>query len=483
MVGISTKFIKSSLLYTISGALPMASAVLLLPFYMANLTTAQFGALSIYLALSLLVQLLVVYSYDTSLYVHYHEYKHDKRKLSVFVSSAFVLMLLIGMASFILFSTLGYFFFDVFFNGMGNSFFPNGLLAISGGILQALFKVYSNLLQSREKQETYFWSSLLLFSAIVVFTIAGLSYFPHSLFGPLGGRAMALAVAAAWVLARVVKEFGIHFSVRALGESFSFNVYSFIYQLQQWVINYFDRLIMLLYIPLSDVGVYDFAIKCLIGIELLMNGLHSSFLPKVVKILMPQESKGTTQEINRYYNGFIAVVMLVVATSIFVLPPAIEWISNYLQKPDYKDSMEWIPYLAVVYLVRSVRLFFGLPYSVLKYTKPLPPIYLLVALLKIGGVFLFASWLGLMGVIISSYISLLVETALLYLNSRHRFAFSFNFNKILIAPFSLFALVIAVELFMPTSFWLLHAGYCLVCGAVLLFVYRSDLKSIKVFSN
>src|SRR5690349_14938767 len=74
----------------------MASAILLVPFYMLNLSTSDFGAISIYLAFSLLVQLVVTYSFDTSLYVHYHEFKNDKPKLSAFISSAFVFMLLIG---------------------------------------------------------------------------------------------------------------------------------------------------------------------------------------------------------------------------------------------------------------------------------------------------------------------------------------------------------------------------------------------------
>lgn len=482
MVRISTKFIKSSLLYTVAGSLPMASAMLLVPFYMTSLTTAQFGALSIYLVLSLLVQLLVTYSYDTSLYVHYHEYKHDHHKLSQFVSSAFILMLMIAGASLLLLSALGQLFSNFFFHKADNRFFPNGIWAIVGGALQAIFKVHSNLLQSREKQETYFWSNLFLFGGIVGFSIIGLKAFPHSLLGPLAGRAIALALAASWALIRIKNEFGIHFNIKALSESFAFNFYSFVYQIQQWVINYFDRVIMLLYIPLADVGIYDFSIKCLIGIELFMNGLHSSFLPKVARVLVPQEVKGTTPEVNRYYNGYIASMMVVVSLSIIALPILIDVVADYLQRPAYKQSVEWIPYLAVLYLVRSIRLFFGLPYSILKYTKPLPFIYLIVACCKIGGVFLLAHRWGLMGVVLSSYVSVFVEVILLYASSKDRFQFNFNSNKILIAPLSLFLIVVVLETVMSTRISLLHGGYFLVCVCALFFIYKRDLKSIKVFS-
>ena len=62
--------------------------------------------------------------------------------------------------------------------------------------------------------------------------------------------------------------------------------------MQQWIINQFDRILMLFFLSLANVGVYDFAIKCLIPIELLMNSLHNSFYPKVVGSLMSQTSQG-----------------------------------------------------------------------------------------------------------------------------------------------------------------------------------------------
>ena len=83
----------------------MASALILLPFYIQYLSTEVYGALQIYLAFSLLVQILVTFSFDTSVYIHYHEFKNDPKKLSVFISSAFVFMLLIG-------AVISVFFFD-----------------------------------------------------------------------------------------------------------------------------------------------------------------------------------------------------------------------------------------------------------------------------------------------------------------------------------------------------------------------------------
>ncbi|PGH39641.1 MAG: hypothetical protein CRN43_07835, partial [Candidatus Nephrothrix sp. EaCA] len=75
------RFLKNSFLYTLSGALPMASAFLLLPFYLKHLTPSVYGEFSICLACSVFVQTIVVYSFDSSVYIHYHEFKNQPDKL------------------------------------------------------------------------------------------------------------------------------------------------------------------------------------------------------------------------------------------------------------------------------------------------------------------------------------------------------------------------------------------------------------------
>lgn len=460
----------------------MASAVLLLPFYIVNLSTADFGALSIFLAFSLLMQLIVTYSFDSSLYIHYHEFKNDKAKLSAFVSSAFVLMLLIGLGLSLIILPTGGIILSAIFSNKNFDFFPNGWLALGGGILQALFKVHSNLLQSREKPETFFWANLLLFAGIGGFTIAGLHFFPHSLIGPLGGRLLALGFGSLWVLARIFGEFGIHFDTKLLGSSFSFNFYSFIYQLQQWGINYFDRMLMVFYMPLASVGLYDFAIKCLVGVELFMNGLHSAVVPKVVKLLTAQETKGTTPEINRYYHGFVAVILLVVCASIWLVPVGIDLVSSYLKHPEYIRSTDILPYIAVLFIARSIRLFFGLPYLILKYTKPLPVIYAVVSAVKIGGMVLLVKSLGVEGVVASTAASIIVEIFLLYYLAKDRFVFRFNVFKLLIAPAIILVGVVFSELTIHGYDNLRHFMYCVSCVLILLIAYRYELKNMKLFN-
>lgn len=471
---ISKNFIRSSFIYTVAGALPMASAILLLPFYIAYLPTQVYGALSLYLAFSIFIQIVVAYSFDSSIYIHYHDYKNDVKKLSSFISSAFIFMIFIGAGVGLLFVLIGDLVFDWVFDDEKISFYPFGLMAVATGIFQALFKVYCNILQSSEKPLLFLRSNILSFVFIAGLTIGGLYLFPSTLIGPIAGRMLAGFVVVCWTLYRVFSQFGSRFDYGLLKSTFGFNHYAFIYQIQLWVINYFDRFLMLFFLPLAAIGIYDFALKCLVVIEFIMSGLHNSFSPKVVSAITGQSVKGSTPEINRYYHGLTALVMLMMSSGILVLPFIVDSIDK---NRGYGDAVQYFPYIAILYVLKSMRLFFAVPYGILKYTKPLPVIYFLISVIKIGLMLLLIRKFEIYGVVASTLISAALEILLLRFVLRERFNFQFNIFKIVIAPLMLLTVVLFLEPLLGKDFaWELHLFYLVVTVGFLLWVYRNELK-------
>jgi len=461
--------------------LPMASAIILLPLYLHNLTTEAYGALAVYLVFTLFVQIVVTFSFDTSVYIHFHEFKSDKTKLSVFISSAFVFMLLLGVAITGLLAATGGILFNVVLPERNISFYPYGFASVVSGVFQAIFKVHSTLLQSREKPETFFWSNVLSFSLVAIFIIVGFELFPNSLAGPVIGRLLGSIIPAGWALFRVFREFGFHWDFSWLRSSFSFNAYTFIYQLQGWVINQFDRILMLFFLTLSDVGIYDFALKCLIPIELLMNGLHSSFYPRVVSTVMAQSVKESSKELNRYYYGLTAVVMLLICGSILFLPWAVK---IFVFKTEYHRAIQYFPYLAVIYFFRTMRLFFSVPYGILKYSKPLPVIYLIVSVLKIVLIVLLVNNLNIYGVVIASVASAAFEVFLLQKNIEGAFSFKFNVFKMILTPLILLLMIVVLEPTVGVMYPLLvHSFYLISCTGLLWWAYRNELQLINPFQS
>jgi O-antigen/teichoic acid export membrane protein len=474
---INKSFIKTSAIYTLAGTLPMASALILLPFYIHHLSTEVYGALQIYLAFSLLVQIIVTFSFDSSVYIHFHEFKDDFTKLSKFISSAFIFMTLLSVVITVIFAGAGDVIFKLVLPGRNVSFYPYGLASVGAGVFQALLKVHSSLLQSREKPETFFWSNVFSFTLIASFTIIGLELYPNSLMGPVVGRLLAALVTGIWVLMRIFREFGFQYDFTWLKTSFGFNTYTFIYQILQWFINYFDRIVMLLVLSLADVGVYVFATQCLIVLELLMNSLHSSFYPKVVSSIMAQPEKKSLPEINRYYHGLTAFIMITACAGVLLLPWAIE---TFVRKQAYQESIPYLPFLATIYFFRTMRLFFTAPYGILKYTKPLPIVYLIVVAIKILLMLVLMPEFKVFGVVIASLASAVLEILLLRYSIKHMFRFRFNFFKIVGAPMILFLLIILLEPLLGKTYpYLIHFIYLTSCGALLWWAYRHEVKLLN----
>jgi O-antigen/teichoic acid export membrane protein len=297
--------------------------------------------------------------------------------------------------------------------------------------------------------------------------------------GPIVGRFLASVVAGGWALLRIFREFGIRYDFTWLKSSFSFNAYTFIYQILQWIINYFDRVVMLVVLTLADIGVYAFATQCLIVLELIMNSLHSTFYPKVVSTIMAQRDKHSSPEVTRYYHGLTGIMMLGICGAILFLPWVIE---TFVHRDSYQETIPYLPYLAGIYFFRTMRLFFTSPYSILKYTKPLPIIYSVVAGLKIILMLLLMRYLGIYGVVVASLISALLEIVLLYHNIKTKFKFQFNAFKIVGAPLILFLLIILLEPTVGRDYpYTVHLFYLLSCGGLLWWAYRFEIKLINPF--
>lgn len=475
MVKISKGFLKSSLMYTIAGSLPMASAIILLPFYLVYLTTDNYGALSLYLAFSVLIQVLTMYSFDTSLYVFFHEYKKDKQRLRRFISSVFIFLLLIGLVLTIFFLLTGNLLFTVLFDQRDVNFFPFGLMAVVTGVFQSIFKVHSSLLQTSQRPVLFFWSNLLSFALIATGTIVGLKYYPQTLWGPIGGRMLAATISAAWVLGRVAVVYGFAFKMQLLKNTFSFNTPSFFYQLQQWSMTYFDRFIMVFFLPLSTIGVYDFAVKCMLAVEFVISGLYNSFYPRVIGMVMEQDKKQSTPEINRYYHGLVASIMLLVCLAILAFSLAVDL---GIIRSGYEESVQYLPLVGMVYLARAMRYYFTLPYGALKYSKPLPVIYMGVSVFKILLILLLIRHFDVYAVIGAALVSSLAEAYLLWRGVRMKFDFHFNKFKIIIAPLILAALIALSQQFFFFGSLINYSIYLIVCLVILTLLYRRELHSL-----
>lgn len=435
----------------------------------------------IYTSFALLVQVLITYAFDGSLYVHYHDFKNDKTKLGAYVSSAFTFIAIISLLVISSLAVSGEWIFSKVFTETKILFYPYGLIAVATGIFQGVFKVNSSLLQTQEKADTFLWFNLLCFSLIAGFSAIGLYLFPDSLIGPVGGRFAAVAISGIWVIVLTYREFGFHFDFALLKSTLGFNHPSFLYQVIQWFNGYYDRILMTRFMPLAPMGMYDLAAKCLLAIEFALAGSYNSFFPKVLGIVALQTEKQTTVEINRYYNGLTAVTILLVGACIFFFPPIIEFMVVYLDRPEFSGAIQWIPFVAITYLLRTIRFYVAMPYAAIKYQKPLPLFYAVIFVVKILCMLWLLPAYGVMGVIIATWIAYVVEVVILFLGIKDKFLIKVNVFKTVAAPLLMAALIAVLEPMWGVAYsWLIHSVYIVFGVGLLAWAYRNELKELEL---
>lgn len=129
---VSKSFIKSLVTYTVIGALPFASSILLLPFYGNKnlLSTDDFGLLAIFIILSELARILFSFSAESFLgntYIHYRNSMADEKK---FLGTSFLFLITYGTLLTILLGMSGNIMFGIFYPNKHFNFFPFGLISL-----------------------------------------------------------------------------------------------------------------------------------------------------------------------------------------------------------------------------------------------------------------------------------------------------------------------------------------------------------------
>ena len=244
-----------------------------------------------------------------------------------------------------------------------------------------------------------------------------------------------------------------------------------------WVLSYIDRYIINYFLTTSDVGVYDFAVKCTLLIDFLLMGIANSIVPKIYKIWSDEKISSSTVEVNRYYNAFTAITVLMIALTMLIIPVLVPLI---VYKESYYAAFAFVPLLSLSFIFRGAYTMYLMPILFFKKTKVLPKIFFFSAVLQIIVSVLMAKQWGLTGVVWSVVITKPVQVYFLYLESKKIFQFKFNKMKVLLLPLLFSILIILTEQFLTgrINSLLVHCME-LIMGSILVFlIYRKELSSL-----
>jgi len=421
------------------------------------------------------IQILSAFGLDMSAAVMYIDYKDNLVKLRQFLGTILLGLFLFGLMAAILFSVGGIQLFNIVFSDTDLLVvIPFGLVTILSAVFNGVFKTYSALLIYQQRPVRFFWLNITNFVIVIGGSLTLLYLFPFTLYGPIFGRLMASVVASAVSVWFLTKEYGFEWNKSFIKPILTYTTPLMVYALLTWVVSYIDRFIILRFMTdPTYVGIYDFGVKLVLGIELLLVGLVNVVNPKVYTIWKDQNLHGSTVEVNRYYNGLTAFILILIPLFVLLAPILIPLV---IKKEIYYQAFNLLAILAAGYASRIWFYMFMAPLMFFKRTKVMPRIFAISALFEILAAIFMIQWFGLMGAVWVNFLVKPLQALLLYYESRKVFHYHFNRWKIIYLPVIFMAVVIVTEVFVTESTqFLVHSGQLILSLVLVWLAFRKEV--------
>ncbi len=475
---IKISFIKESLLYTVGNALPILASVILLPFYANYLNAANYVALSFYIGISLLFQILFSFSFEQYYGVVYTEVKDSLDKVKLLNGSIFIYLIIQGLIIISLSFIIGNPLLQIIFQeeDIPVVFYPYGFLSVFTGFLNALYKVSVSTYIYSQKPKTFFLSNFINFLSTITISLAGLFLFPDSLIGPIYGRLFSGVIIVVLNYGLLRKYIEWKFEWVFIKEFISKSWALFVYAIVMWVIGNIDRYFLKSYIDVDQLASYDLIMKCFIGIEFIQNGLSMAIISKVFDTWKQSGKVGFSITANRYFNVYILSTVFAILIFIFVIPFFIQLI---IYNEKYYTAFELIGIIGSSYILRSIiyPYHFALLYS--KKTVNSLQINLITTILQVILFYFLIPIYGLVSaILISIFVRLLTVLLLHFYTITITHENQVNYIKWYAIPLSVSGLYVLLFYFSRNNYTLNSVYQIIIFIIISVFAYKDEIKNL-----
>ncbi len=475
---ISKGFLKSSIVYTLGGALPMLGGIILLPFYTNYLNAQQFLQVSFYILITALFQVLFTFSLDSYFGVKYTQLSGDEVKQKQFVGSTAMIILALGAFWLLVAAVSGHHVSKLVFKDEYNiEFWPYGFYSVLTGFFNAYFKTSTNALIYFKRPRIFLAFNVLNFVATLAISIGGLFLFPDSIIGPMYGRLLS-GVLIFFLAHMTFSRYGtFSFEKGFLPEIKKFCIPYLFFNLSAWTLLYGDRFILQSFMDEVDLNTYDLVLKCFFGIEFLQNSLSAVIFPKLYEIWNKNGEMATTKESNRYFNVFTAVNVIQLIIFCIVLPLLYKLVIT--QKSFYEASA-FIGMISARYGLQTIVNFYLATILFTKNIQILLKIFLITAVFQVVATYFGYIWFKLDGVLYAAIAAKVMQVILSMIFTRGIFKFEYNYFKIVLIPF-IFVLVNALQFhFFPGYDVRFYLAQLAIFSVIFYFIFRNEIKQVLI---
>ena len=331
--------IRNSVVFAAAAALQRGLIFLLLPVYTRALAPAEYGRLSVLLAIAAAAILVFSCGMDTAFFRTYFALRSDPDGQRRFVTTAWVFLLVVPPAAAALVALAAAPLLD------GNEVIPPGDLAL--GLAGAALFVSATvvplaLLRAEERLRDY-----MILSSFTALTTAALTLVAVvALDGGVAGWLVAVVVANAMTLVAAIRliplKLGPGVDRRMLGGALALGLPLIPHVISHWGLGISNRLVLAGLVSTSKVGIYALAANVALPVAILMQSMGQGFMPSFARAATdPAELPGLQRVVTMQF----LIVVAMSALGALIGPIAV----HFLAPPEYAAAARLVPLMALGY--------------------------------------------------------------------------------------------------------------------------------------
>ena len=427
-----SKIFKSTVVYTIGNILPQVVGFMLLPIYTEYLSPEHYGIVSSMQVLSTFFVLVFTLSIDKSIYRLYFDYKTESDKRDYFGTIA-IALLCISLMSLVLI-----FLFRKYIQQLYTSieFYPYFLYSI----LAAFFSVFSILpriyFQINLKPVSFIVLSLTQFGISTSFILWFVVFKQQGAFGMLKGNMLANLIMMPVLVYVTAKIINFKFRREIFKESLFYSLPMIPGFLAAWFFNQSDRVFIVRYVGLSEVGLYSLAYK-ISSLGVAISGAFNSAYSPVFYRLANSENQNGVKEILARYNSRYIIFLMSISFCLIVFSKEL---IVFLADSDFREAYHFLPIITIGLLFSQAQGILNLMIYQEKKSKQMVAIGVLGGVINVLLNIALIQKYGVYGAAYSTLLTFVIMFYSAYWYARRCYFVPFEWNVIL--KFTLYLVII-----------------------------------------
>lgn len=411
---------KDMSVYGISSILSQLVSLLLLPLYTEKLTPSDYGVFAL---IGICVNGYATFSnlgVSSAIFRFTGTSKSDIEK-DEYLSNAQIINIVTNSVTLLIFLLLGRVLTKVLFEN--DSYFHYAYYIAISGTLASFSSVLISFLRVKRETIKIATSSFVNLVISVVSTFIGLVYLNLGVWGALLGGAMGDLAALVYLLFVTPKQ-NIKLKIERIKALMHFAIPLFPHKLIGFFLPIIAQIILVKYMDLSTLGIYNIALKFALPLVLFINLFQKAYAPYRFEIY----KQGNVNielfaKINLIY--FMANFLVYSAISLFG-----DWILELFTNEKFHSAGYFIPFLALVPLGQGIYFAFGTGVEFSKSPKFYPVISFIGFILIIGLSLILIPKYGIIGAALSATSGWLIMASGMYFYAQKIFPIPYMWKNI-----------------------------------------------------